>query len=332
MVMTAAMTERPEALHSRVVRRLGSFEQAPVGSRQNLDTHSAPTEWDRMGSRSAARIVAIWVGMTALAIALVPGAAHAISMSTVKQSCAHVRGSISIIPGLGASATDQTIELRSHKFGCNEAGRSGALIAAFRAPSLSCSTLKTVAASGRAVVTWDNGRVSNALVALRSSPGDVRDVTLAGRVLDGNRLVGMAVDSTLRLEGAGGGTIRCSGSRLLTHVTFTFIKPLQFGTVRTSASTTTTATTTAPPVVSRAVLAGPTPPPPTAPPTLGFSAPESLDGANLAPDPPRATGLVWTAWFALGVVALLGFVMAYRRRQQVAQPTRSFHVTAPRRT
>jgi hypothetical protein len=131
-----------------------------------------------------AMVTAIAVG--AAGLGAVPSGAAAPA-----QSCSKVKGTLTMKPGLGPAAADQTVTIIGAESGCKVAaktGGSGSFKSVLKLKKASCATLVKggTSFSGAATTTWKNKKTTKYSVTYKDGKGSsVATITMTGTATSG---------------------------------------------------------------------------------------------------------------------------------------------------
>ena len=131
-----------------------------------------------------ATVAALAVGMAGLES--IPAGAAAPS-----QSCSKVSGTLTMKPGLGPAAADQTVTITGAESGCKVAsktGGGGTFKSVLKLKKASCATLVKggTTFSGSATTTWKNKKTTKYGVTYKDGKGSaVATITMTGKATTG---------------------------------------------------------------------------------------------------------------------------------------------------
>jgi len=132
------------------------------------------------------RLASITLGV-ALAMGMV-GIAAAPAGAVTVQTCKTVKGTITLAPGLGAQAANQTVTIKGTESACTpsaKTGGSGAFLSKFVLKNASCATLAKGGATftGPGKTTWKSGKTTSYTITYKDGTGaaNLLNITMTGR-------------------------------------------------------------------------------------------------------------------------------------------------------
>jgi len=119
------------------------------------------------------------------------GIAAAPASAATVQSCAKFVGTITLTPGLGATAANQTVVIKGTQSACKPTattGGTGAFLAKFALKNASCTTLASggtkFTAPGK--TTWKNKKTTSYTITYKDGTGaGITNITMTGKATSG---------------------------------------------------------------------------------------------------------------------------------------------------
>jgi len=119
------------------------------------------------------------------------GIAASPASAAAVQSCAKVTGTITMKPGLGTAAKDQTVTIKGAESGCKPtatSGGTGSFVSVFKLKQASCGTLLQGGSkfTGPATTTWKNRKTTTYSVTYKDGTGNnVTIINMTGKATKG---------------------------------------------------------------------------------------------------------------------------------------------------
>jgi hypothetical protein len=129
--------------------------------------------------------------ITAIAVGAAGLGTVAAGAAAPSQSCAKVTGTLTMKPGLGPAAADQTVTIVGAESGCKVAsktGGTGSFKSVLKLKKASCATLVKggTTFSGAATTTWKNKKTTKYSVTYKDGKGSaVSTITMTGKATAG---------------------------------------------------------------------------------------------------------------------------------------------------